>query len=65
MNKMDINQDGMLQEEEFCLFLGAAIMRERLADSKKKKGEGDDDAESQQRLTALMEVVDCELPSLV
>ena len=30
MDKMDENGDGMLQEEEFCMFLGAAVMRERL-----------------------------------
>ena len=49
MDKMDENGDGMLQEEEFCMFLGAAVMRERLEGSEDKQNETREANEDEQK----------------
>ena len=72
MDKMDLNGDGMLQEEEFTMFLGAAIMRERLSDGgdndkedeTRDAEETEDDKEEQRKLKGVLSIIDCELPML-
>ena len=65
MDKMDENGDGMLQEEEFCMFLGAAVMRERLEGSEDKQNETREANEDEQKkLKGILDVLNCVLPML-
>tara|TARA_B110000090_G_scaffold187997_1_gene217889 strand:+ start:884 stop:2047 length:1164 start_codon:yes stop_codon:yes gene_type:complete len=74
-DKMDTDGDGMLQEEEFVLFLGAAIMRERLngkdgdKENETRDGQTTTDAtemdkEEENKLKGVLSIIDCELPML-
>ena len=46
-DKMDKNGDGMLQEEEFCMYLGAAMLRERLT-SKDQDNDKEDETRDEE-----------------
>ena len=71
MDKMDVNKDGLLQEEEFCLYLGATLMREHFANTKKDGEEirgaestDPDQKDRERKLKDVIAIVDCELPML-
>ena len=71
MDKMDVNKDGLLQEEEFCLFLAATLMREHFSNSKSKDEEtreaestDKDEKDRQRKLKDLIQILDSELPLL-
>jgi hypothetical protein len=71
MDKMDSNGDGMLQEEEFCMFLGAAVMRERMGQDDDDDDKDDEtreaeeiDKETKKKMKGILEVLNCELPVL-
>ena len=67
MDKMDENGDGMLQEEEFCMFLGAAVMRERLSSENDKNDEvreADENDDEKKKMQGILNLLNCELPVL-
>jgi Ca2+-binding EF-hand superfamily protein len=72
-DKMDKNGDGMLQEEEFCMYLGAAMLRERLTskdqdndkEDETRDEEDEDERENKLKLKGVLGIIDSELPMLL
>lgn len=58
-SQMDVNKDGSLSSEEFCLYLGATLMRERFAS---KEDEVRD--EEQEKVRDVIRILNAELPML-
>ena len=58
-DKMDANKDGSLSSEEFCLFLGATLMRERFSSK-----EDELRSPEQEKLFEVISILDAELPML-